>query len=304
MSRFSDPTAFVDSEDPEIVVSAKKEGIESVDFTYTDRDVILYNLGIGATEKDLKWTYENDEDFEALPTFGVVPQFSASSGIGLDWLPNYNPAKLLHGEQYLKIHRSIPTAATLTSQARFLEVLDKGKAAAVTMIIETRDKATGDLIFENTSTVFIRGAGGFGGKKIGKDRGPQTSANKPPSRGADKVIEEQTSSSQAALYRLSGDYNPLHISPDFAAIGGFDKPILHGLCSLGISGKHVYKSFGKFEDIKVRFAGVVFPGETLVTSMWKEGRKVIFETKTKERNSIVLAAAAVTLADGGGKAKL
>lgn len=100
---------------------------------------------------------------------------------------------------------------------------------------------------------------------------------------------------QAAIYRLSGDYNPLHIQPEFAAIGGFDTPILHGLASFGISGKHIFKTFGPWKDIKVRFAGVVYPGETLVTSMWKEGDKVTFVTKTKERDSIVLAAAAVTL---------
>ncbi|CCO28694.1 hypothetical protein BN14_02692 [Rhizoctonia solani AG-1 IB] len=104
---------------------------------------------------------------------------------------------------------------------------------------------------------------------------------------------------------LSGDLNPLHVEPEFAAAGGFPKPILHGLCFLGFSGKHVLKTFGPWKDIKVRFAGSVYPGETLITEMWKEGNKVIFTTKTKERGAIVLSAAAATLVDqGASKAKL
>lgn len=114
---------------------------------------------------------------------------------------------LLHGEQYLAIKAPIPTTGTLVNEPKLMEVLDKGKAAAVTSITETKDKATGRVIFESQSTVFIRGSGGFGGKKTGKDRGPATAANKPPSRPADKVIEEKTEDRQAALYRLSGDYN-------------------------------------------------------------------------------------------------
>ncbi|RDB26283.1 Peroxisomal hydratase-dehydrogenase-epimerase [Hypsizygus marmoreus] len=304
MSSFKDPNAFADPEDSKLVAEAKKVTSEPEEYTYTERDVILYNLGIGATEKELQWTYEGDDQFAVLPTFGVVPQFAASSGLPLDWLPNYNPAKLLHGEQYLSIKAPIPTSGELVNEARLLEVLDKGKAAAVTTIVETRDKHTGKVIFENQSTMFIRGAGGFGGKRSGNDRGAASAANAPPKRSPDAVVEEKTSPSQAALYRLSGDSNPLHILPEFAAIGGFDKPILHGLCFMGIAGKHVLKTFGPYKDIKVRFAGVVYPGETIVTEMWKEGSKVIFSAKVKERNATVLAAGAATLVDGAAKAKL
>merc|ERR1712157_130258 len=101
--------------------------------------------------------------------------------------------------------------------------MGKGKAAAVTSVVHTFDKGSGDLVFESQSTVFIRGSGGFGGKKSGKDRGAASAANKPPSRKADKVVTEKTTDAQAALYRLSGDYNPLHIDPSFAQVGGFDK---------------------------------------------------------------------------------
>ncbi|KAG6857235.1 hypothetical protein H0H87_007654 [Tephrocybe sp. NHM501043] len=295
---------FADPEDSPLVAEAKEARADPVEYSYTERDVILYNLGIGATEKELQWTYEGDDEFVALPTFGVVPQFAASSGLSLDWLPNFNPAKLLHGEQYLRIRAPIPTSGELVNEARLMEVLDKGKAAAVTTIVETKDKRTGQIIFENQSTVFIRGAGGFGGKRAGNDRGAASAANAQPKRRPDAVVEEKTTHSQAALYRLSGDSNPLHILPEFAAIGGFDQPILHGLCSMGIAGKHVLKMFGPYSDIKVRFAGVVYPGETIVTEMWKEGGKVIFSAKVKERGTTVLAAAAATLVSESAKAKL
>ncbi|KDQ14285.1 hypothetical protein BOTBODRAFT_32760 [Botryobasidium botryosum FD-172 SS1] len=291
------------NQDPEIVVNAKKQPIEPLEYSYDKRDVIIYNLGIGATEQELQWTYEDNENFAALPTFGVIPQFPASGGIPMDWLPGFNPAKLLHGEQYLEIKRPIPTSGTLVNHAKILEVLDKGKAAAVTAAVETKDKETGETIFLNTSTVFLRGCGGFGGKKVGDDRGASTAANVPPKRAPDATVEEKTVTTQAALYRMSGDLNPLHILPEFAAIGGFDKPILHGLCSMGFAGKHVLKTFGPWKNIKVRFSGVVFPGETLVTQMWKEGDKVIFTTKVKERDSVVLSSAAVTLENSGDKSK-
>lgn len=294
---------YTDPEDSQLVADAKKnEELEEFDYSYTERDVILYNLGIGATEQELQFTFENDERFAALPTFGVIPQFAAFGGF--DFVPDFNPAKLLHGEQYLAIKAPIPTSGDLVSTSRIMEVLDKGKAAAVTTIIETREKRSGTLIFENQSTVFIRGSGGFGGKRNGSDRGPASAANDPPKRQPDAIVEEKTSPSQAALYRLSGDLNPLHILPEFAAIGGFDKPILHGLCSFGIAGKHVLRTYGAYSDIKVRFAGVVYPGETLITQMWKEGNKVIFNVKVKERDAIVLAAAAVTLVEDAAKAKL
>ena len=269
-------------------------------YTFDDREVILYNLGIGATRADLGWVYEGADNFEALPTFGVVPFFTAESPFELsDIVPNFNPMMLLHGEQYLEIAQyPIPTSGTLTSYPKLVEVADKGAAAVVVHRTETRDEQ-GKLIFTNETTTFIRGSGGFGGSSKIAPRGAATAANAPPARAPDHVVEEKTHSDQAALYRLSGDRNPLHIDAGFAKVGGFKEPILHGLCSFGISAKHVYKTYGKFKGIKVRFAGTVTPGQTLRTEMWKEGGRVIFRTVVKETGKVAIAAAGADLLEGG-----
>lgn len=267
-------------------------------YDFAERDVILYNLGIGAKRRDLRWVYENSDDFEAIPTFGVIPQFPSQMEIPWDdFLPNFSPMLLLHGEQYLEIKKHpIPTSGKLTARAKVIEVLDKGKAASVVVETETRDEQ-GDLLFVNQGTIFVRGSGGFGGQSKGADRGAATSANKIPNRKPDHVVEEKTTEEQAAIYRLSGDYNPLHIDPEFAKIGKFPEPILHGLCFFGFSGKHVYATYGPYKNIKVRFAGSVFPKETLRTEMWKEGKKIIFQTKVVERDAVVISAAAAELMD-------
>lgn len=115
-----DSSAYADPEDSDLVKEAKKNisASEPVDYNYTERDIILYNLGIGATEKELQWTYEGHDSFSALPTFGVIPQFHASAGLSLDWLPDFNPAKLLHGEQYLAIKAPVPTSGELVSDSK------------------------------------------------------------------------------------------------------------------------------------------------------------------------------------------
>lgn len=207
---------------------------------------------------------------------------------------------LLHGEQYLEILQyPIPTSATLISKPRLLEVVDKGSASIVKTGVTTINKATGKPLFYNESTVFLRGAGGFGGQKKPLDRGASTAANPPPRRAADVIVIEKTTEEQAVLYRLSGDYNPLHVDPAFAKMGGFKVPILHGLCFMGIAAKAVYSQFGPYRNIKVRFAGSVLPGQTLVTEMWKEGGKVIFQTKVKETGKLAISGGAVELVNDG-----
>ncbi|KAF9904505.1 hypothetical protein BX616_001272, partial [Lobosporangium transversale] len=289
------------SDDGKVNVDAAKAlKFEPDVFTYTERDVILYNLGIGATRKDLHLVYENNESFGPVPTFGVIPSFTSMNSIPFgELLPSFNPMMLLHGEQYLEIIKPFPTSGKLTSTPYIVDMLDKGKGCVLTIGVKTTDE-NGEDVCVNEYTMFIRGSGGFGGKKEGTDRGAATAANQVPNRKPDHVVQEKTHEDQAALYRLSGDWNPLHIDPDMAAVGGFEVPILHGLCSFGIAGKHIFKTYcnndpASFKNIKVRFAKTVNPGETLETSMWREGNKVIFQVRSVERNQVIISNAAVEL---------
>ncbi|KAF2125212.1 multifunctional beta-oxidation protein-like protein [Dothidotthia symphoricarpi CBS 119687] len=272
-------------------------------FEYTERDVILYNLGVGAKRTDLPFVFEGDDNFQVIPTFGVVPPFNVENPFSFDDIvPNFDPRMLLHGEQFLEIRKfPIPTSAKLVAKAKLVEVVDKGAAGLIVTGSTTVDANTGEEIFYNEATVFIRGAGNFGGQKKGADRGASTRVHKPPQRAPDAVIEEKTTEEQAAIYRLSGDYNPLHIDPVFSKVGGFPTPILHGLCSFGISGKHVLQQYGPFKNIKVRFTGVVLPGQTLITEMWKTGNTVLFQTKVKETGKFAISGAGAELLGGGSK---
>lgn len=290
----------------ENIEKAKKLDSEGTEFSYDDKTVILYNLSIGAKRTDLPYIYEGSESFQALPTFGVVPFFGSAAPFNLeDIVPNFSPMMLLHGEQYLEICKyPIPTAAKLVTHLKLVEVLDKGNAAIVVQGAETKDAITGEALFYNEFTTFIRGSGGFGGPTKKSKRGAATAEHKPPSRHPDASIEEKTSEEQAAVYRLNGDRNPLHIDPEFSKVGGFKNPILHGLCFFGISGKHIYQTYGAFRNIKVRFAGTVLPGQTLRTEMWKDGSKVIFQTKVIETGKLCIAAAGVELVGRDGTAKL
>jgi len=278
--------------------AVKKEG-PPTEYSFTDRDTILYNLGVGAKSTDLKYVFEGAEDFQVLPTFGVIPPFNAEMPFDYDTIvPNFNPMMLLHGEQYLEVRKwPLPTAAQLSSKARLLEVVDKGSAAILKSGVTTTLAETGEEVFYNEMTVFLRGCGGFGGPKRGADRGPATAPNAVPKRHPDVIVEAKTSEDQAAIYRLSGDYNPLHVDPAFAKMGGFKAPILHGLCTFGFAGKAVYERFGAFKNIKVRFAGPVIPGQTLVTEMWRDGGKVTFQVKVKETGKLCIAGAAAELVD-------
>jgi acyl dehydratase len=259
--------------------------------------VILYHLGVGAGVPptdvgELQYTYESSP-LKVLPSFGVIPVFSSLGGlIGLKGL-SFNPMMLLHGEQDLVLHKPLPVRAKVENSGRVAAIYDKGKGALVVIETETKDE-TGDPLSTNRFSAFIRGEGGFGGES-----GPQP-GNEPPARDADVVAESPTLAQQALLYRLSGDKNPLHVDPNMAALGGFDRPILHGLCSFGIVCKAAVDHALEGDVTKVgryqaRFSGVVFPGETIVTSMWRDGDKVLLSATTKDRGTPVITNAAITI---------
>ncbi|MEZ4451530.1 MAG: SDR family NAD(P)-dependent oxidoreductase [Nannocystaceae bacterium] len=272
---------------------------------YTQHDLALYALGVGATAADpldpveLRYVYEMHQDgFVPLPTYGVIPGINAvldeakkgSLAPGL----NFGLDRLLHGEQYTELRRPLPPAAKLTHRVKVKDIFDKGKHATVVFAISTTDESGEELVY-NELTALIRGAGGWGG-----DRGPQGEQNVPPEREPDATVEEVISPNQALLYRLSGDWNPLHADPNFARAFGFDRPILHGLCTFGYAGRAILRELNddprKFKSIKVRFAESVFPGETLVTEMWVESpTRVIFRAKVKGRDKVVISHAAVEL---------
>jgi 3-hydroxyacyl-CoA dehydrogenase/3a,7a,12a-trihydroxy-5b-cholest-24-enoyl-CoA hydratase len=235
---------------------------------------------------------------KALPTYGVIPAINVILKLGKEGhrAPGleFGLDRVLHGEQYTELKRPLPRAAKLTHRGRVKDIFDKGKNALVVQEIVSYDEAGNELV-RNEITTLVRGAGGWGG-----DRGPSADVNVPPDRAPDKVIEEKVPAHQALLYRLSGDWNPLHADPGMAKAFGFDKPILHGLCSFGYAGRHVIAGFAPegnpdfMKSIRVRFAKTVLPGDTLVTEMWKESdQKIVFQTKVKERNEVVISNAAV-----------
>ena len=207
---------------------------------------------------------------------------------------------LLHGEQYLEWKRPLPTSGSLVNEFKVVDILNKGKGVVFIIGVTIKDEAGNEICYNEYSN-FIRGVKGVG-NKTSADRGAATAENKAPSRAPDAIVKEKTSETQAALYRLSGDRNPLHIDPEMSKMGGFDVPILHGLCTFGIAGKHVFKTFANcdpkmMKSIKVRFSRHVFPGETLQTEMWREdgGKRILFQVRVLERNVLAITNAAVEL---------
>ena len=267
-------------------------------FTWSDEDVILYHLGIGAgvppTDPDeLRYVYEGD--LHVLPTYVSIPQFPVMMSMGFAPGFDIDLAMILHGEHEIVIHETIPSSGTVTQTGRVTDVFDKGKGAlAVVEVVSVLEK-TGQPLFTNRARIFIRGEGGFGG-----DSGPST-AETIPERDPDHVVESTTMPQQALLYRMaSGDKNPLHVDPGFAAFAGFDRPILHGLCTYGIVAKAAVdravesgpEAVGSF---RARFSGVVYPGETLVTRIWEEGDHLVVTAEVKERSANVLSNGVIDL---------
>lgn len=262
---------------------------EGTEWSWTERDVMLYALGVGARpDKELDFVYEGRGP-KVLPTFAVIPGMMSMSALGgID----INPMMILHGEESITLHREIPASSTVRTTGRIAEVWDKQKAAVIGVegVTEDRDGP----MFTTKATIFVRGAGGFGG-----ERGPSAAGqNEPPDRDPDIVVSEDTRPEQAAIYRLSGDRNPLHIDPSFAQMAGYEQPILHGLCSFGFVGRAILHALcdgdpARFASFSVRFSDVVYPGDTIVTKIWRTGDgEAIVRAETQRGNAVLTQARA------------
>lgn len=266
--------------------------------SYGDRETMLYALGIGFGRDpmnldELPFVYENG--LRAVPTMATVIGWGASSIMGKSGI---NYLMVVHGEQRLTMHKPLPPAADVVMDERVVGVFDKGadKGAVLVTEREMRDARTGDKLCTLMSSTFARGDGGFGGPKDGAPA-PHTL----PDRKPDLVHECDTRQDQAFLYALSGDRNPLHRDPNVAKMAGFPRPILHGLCTYGTACRAVVSSVCNYDASRitgfdVRFSAPVFPGETVVTEMWVDGKVVSFRSRLKERDVVVLNNGKCTLA--------
>jgi acyl dehydratase len=282
--------------DPDVAIGA---ALGETTFSWTPSDVLLYHLALGAGSdplSPLELRYATEPNLQVLPTFGVVapnlhwvvPPTVRFPGIEVDL------AKVLHGQQEITMHRPLPVSATATISSRVADVFDKGKAAVIVQESTVVDE-TGEPLYSTRSSIFARGEGGFGGS-----RGP-SSTFELPEREPDFVLETPTLPQQALLYRLCGDRNPLHSDPVFATAAGFPRPILHGLCTYGIVCKAVVDGVldgdvSQVASYSTRFAGVLYPGETLRTRVWQDDKTLLVTSSAVERDdAAVLTETTVSL---------
>jgi acyl dehydratase len=250
--------------------------------SWTSKDCLIYALGVGAGAADplaeLEFTTENTNGVEqrALPTMAVV--LGAGGGGAFRAIGDFNPAMLVHGEQAIELHREIPVEGELETVSEITGIYDKGKGAVIVTEAASTLVEDGQPLFTTRSSVFIRGEGGWGG-----DRGPSGTPNAAPDRDPDEQVTVQTRADQALIYRLSGDRNPLHSDPSFAAMGGFDRPILHGLCTYGFTGRALLGARcggdpARFRSMEGRFSSPVMPGEALTVQIWDDDDGAVFRT--------------------------
>ena len=265
---------------------------QSVEQTYTERDTILYALGCGLgadplDENQLPFVFEEPE-LRALPSMAAVlspPGFWARHpDSGIDWV------RILHGEQAMEIHKPLPAAAKVVATATVTDIVDKGAGRGALLFVQrtVREVETGEALATLRSTTFARGDGGCGGTT---ESAPPPHAL--PDRAPDLTCDLPTALNAALIYRLSGDPNPLHASPSVARAAGFERPILHGLCSWGVAGHAILKSYCDYDPARLtsmalRFSAPVYPGETIRTEMWRYGDTVSFRARVAERDIVVL----------------
>ena len=257
---------------------------------WTTRDVLLYHLSLGAgahADRDPELRYTFERDLQVLPTFAMVAGQGVSDG-DREALPPVMPGidvdlrRILHAGQSLTVHRPLPASGAATVSSRVADVWDKGKAAVVELEQAAAD-ADGDPLWTTTMQIWARGEGGFGGEP-----GPDA-AWTAPDREPDAVLESPTTPQTALLYRLNGDLNPLHADPSFAAMAGFERPILHGLASYGLVAKALVDGLldgdaARLAALSVRFAGPLYPGQTIVTSVWRDGDRLRLAAVCPERD--------------------
>jgi len=263
---------------------------EPAERSWDSKDALLYAVGVGAGLGDplqeLEFTTENSEGIEqkVLPTYAVLIAQGRTSG----QLGDFDRAMVVHAEQAVELHRPLPVAGTVRTTSTVTGIYDKGSGALVVTENVAVDAATGEPLATTRSSAFIRGEGGFGG-----ERGTDAAWDR-PDREPDHQVTYQTRPEQALVYRLSGDRNPLHVDPKFAARGGFDRPILHGLCTYGVTGRallHVLcdSDPARFRSMSGRFSRPVWPGESLTVSVWREDGSdtALFQT-TKDDGTVVI----------------
>ena len=263
---------------------------DDIEHGYSVRDTILYALGLGygsdpTDESELRFVYE--EKLLAAPMMAVILGYPGfwlkDERTGVDW------KKVLHGEQGVIVHRPLPPSGTVIGKSRITNILDKGdKGSLLFSERDVVDKKSGALLATLTSTTVMRGNGGYGGPT-----GAAPEPHKLPERAPDIVIDIKTLPQAALIYRLSGDYNPLHADPQIAKAAGFDHPILHGLCTFGIAGRAILRACcgndpSRLKEIHLRFSSPVFPGETISTEIWRDGATISFRARSLERNQVVL----------------
>ncbi|OMJ28295.1 Peroxisomal hydratase-dehydrogenase-epimerase, partial [Smittium culicis] len=284
------------------VLAARNHKFAPTEFTYTQRDVMLYAVGIGASRRDLNIVYELSPSFQTFPTF-VFASILNNKPEYEKFIPNFNPMKLLHTEQTIEFFGEVPTSATLLISYRITDIIDKLKGIVLVVRAIVIDKESKRLIAECETITFIAGIGGF--SKVSGYKSPPSAdrlaisliSGKTPESPPDKTIIQKTSPDQAVVYRLLGSYNPLHIDPEIAAKGNFKEPILHGLCTLGFSCRHLVNEMAcgdarKLKALRARFSSPVYPGETIQTSMWidkSNKNRVLFSAKVVERDVTVIS---------------
>ncbi|WP_067133269.1 MaoC/PaaZ C-terminal domain-containing protein [Microtetraspora malaysiensis] len=258
------------------------------EIAWTSRDVLLYHLSLGAgrgADPELSYTYERG--LRVLPTFALVAGQGVSAGerrpaaLHLPGM-HIDLRRILHAGQGLTAHRPLPASGAATVTSRVARIWDKGKAAVI-VLEQSAVAPDGAPLWTTTMQIWARGEGGFGG-----DPGPETPWAA-PERAPDHVLDTPTGAGQALLYRLNGDLNPLHADPEFARTAGFDRPILHGLASYGIVAKTLVDGVlggdvTRLTGLSVRFAGTLFPGETIRTTVWREGDRLVLTSTCPERD--------------------